>query len=805
MSDLAQDLRYALRGLVRNPAFTLVAVFTLALGIGANVSIFSLVYGVLLKPLPFDEPERLVGVYHRGPGINVALMNHGPYTYFTYHDNHRVFEGMGAWESDEVSITGSGEPEQVESLSVSEAVLPVLRVRPLLGRVFNKEDDAPGAPRRVILTHGYWQRRFAGAEDVIGQTLLIDGRSSEVIGVLPASFKFLRSDAAVLLPMQLVRPNDGGISFDFQVVARLRPGIMLPQANADVERMIPLLPRTYAVLQLQPYVRPLAGDVIGDIAEVLWILLAAVGIVLLIACANVANLFLVRAEGRQQALAMRAALGATRARIARELLSESVMLGLAGGALGLLFAQNGLSLLRRMAPAELPRVDEIGIDPTVLLFALAISLVTGVMFGLIPLSRFGTSDATALKEGGRSVSDSRGRHRTRNTLVVAEVALAVTLLIVSGLMIRTFMAMREVHPGFVRPEEVQTFRLAVPGDVISDDQQFARTHEQIAQRLQQLPGVVSVGLSSSITMDGEDNGNPLYMEHIAVRDGEMPPLRRFKSVAPGYFETMGNRVVAGRSVAWTDIYQVRPVVVISETLAREYWHEPSSALGRRVRNGPAGQWHEIIGVVGNERDDGVNHPATPIVYWPLLNDSYQQRTMAYTVRTNRLRAPGFLREIQQTVWSVNSNLPLAAVQTLNEIRSHSMAQTSFAMVMLAIAAGVALLLGVVGIYGVITYVVTQRTREIGTRMALGAETGDVRRLFLRHGLMLTLTGIALGIGVTVVVTRVMSALLFGVGPMDPTTYALVAAGLTAVALVATYIPARRASRVDPILALRSGH
>ena len=805
MSDLAQDLRYALRGLVRNPAFTLVAVFTLALGIGANVSIFSLVYGVLLKPLPFDEPERLVGVYHRGPGINVALMNHGPYTYFTYHDNHRVFEGMGAWESDEVSITGGGEPEQVESLSVSEAVLPVLRVRPLLGRLFNKEDDAPGAPRRVILTHGYWQRRFAGAEDVIGQTLLIDGRSSEVIGVLPASFKFLRSDAAVLLPMQLVRPDDGGISFDFQVVARLRPGIMLPQANADVARMIPLLPRTYAVLQLQPYVRPLAGDVIGDIAEVLWILLAAVGIVLLIACANVANLFLVRAEGRQQALAMRAALGATRARIARELLSESVMLGLAGGALGLLFAQNGLSLLRRMAPAELPRVDEIGIDPTVLLFALAISLVTGVMFGLIPLSRFGTPGATALKEGGRSVSDSRGRHRTRNSLVVAEVALAVTLLIVSGLMIRTFMAMREVHPGFVRPEEVQTFRLAVPGDVISDDQQFARTHEQIAQRLQQLPGVVSVGLSSSITMDGEDNGNPLYMEHIAVRDGEMPPLRRFKSVAPGYFETMGNRLVAGRSVTWTDIYQVRPVVVISETLAREYWHEPSSALGRRVRSGPSGPWHEIIGVVGNERDDGVNHPATAIVYWPLLNDSYQQRTMAYAVRTNRLRAPGFLREIQQTVWSVNSNLPLAAVQTLNEIRSHSMAQTSFAMVMLAIAASVALLLGVVGIYGVITYVVTQRTREIGTRMALGAETGDVRRLFLRHGLRLTLTGIALGIGVTVVVTRVMSALLFGVGPMDPMTYALVAGGLTAVALVATYIPARRASRVDPILALRSGN
>jgi putative ABC transport system permease protein len=602
--------------------------------------------------------------------------------------------------------------------------------------------------------------------------------------------------------MQLDRADADGVSFGFQALGRLKPGVTLSEANADLARMIPLLPQVgFERLQLEPNVRPLAQDVFGNVGHILWILLATVGIVLLIACANVANLFLVRAEGRQQELAVRAALGASRGRIARELLSESLMLGLAGGVAGLLFALAGIGLLRRLAPATLPRVDEIGIDPVVLLFTLAISLLTGLLFGLIPVLRFGTPNATALKEGGRAASDAPVRHRTRNALVVAEVAMALVLLIVSGLMIRTFVAMRQVQPGFVRPEEVQTFRIDVPAALIADPEQMARTHDQIAERLRQVPGVSSVGLSSSITMDGEDNGNPTFVEHVHAPYDGLPPLRRFKSVAPGYFETMGNQIVAGRAITWTDIYQVRPVVVISEQLAREYWQEPSDALGKRVRNDS--NWHEIVGVVGNERDDGLNQPATAIVYWPLLNDTYQIRAMSYAVRSSLVGAPGFLRELQQAVWSVNPNLPLAAVLTLDEIQADSMAQTSFAMVMLAIAASVALLIGVVGIYGVIAYIVTQRTREIGIRMALGAQTADVRRLFLRHGLLLTGAGIALGIGVSLVLTRVMSALLFGVGPMDPITYAALSAGLAAVALLATWLPARRASRINPIAALRA--
>ena len=410
----------------------------------------------------------------------------------------------------------------------------------------------------------------------------------------------------------------------------------------------------------------------------------------------------------------------------------------------------------------------------------------------------------ALKEGGRSASDAPGRHRTRNALVVGQVALALTLLIVSGLMIRTFIAMRQVDPGFTRPQEVQTFVLAVPPGLISDPQEAARTHERVAERLAQVPGVTSVGLSSSITMDGEDNGNPIEVEGAPLPEGEMTPGRRFKSFAPRYFETMGNRLVAGRSITWSEIHERRPVIVISETLAREYWKEPSTAIGKRMRALQAGApWREIVGVVGDERDDGLNQPPTEIVYWPMLNESYRWRTMAYAVRSARVGTPGFLRELERAVWSVDRNLPLASMQTLEEIQARSMAQTSFALVMLGIAAAVALLIGVVGIYGVIAYAATQRTREIGVRMALGAQAGDVRKMFVRHGLSLTATGIVLGIGIAAVLTHVMSAFLFGIGPLDPMTYAVVSGALAAVALLATYLPARRASRVDPIVALRA--
>jgi putative ABC transport system permease protein len=801
LADLWQDLRYAVRTSLKQPAFAVTAALTLALGIGATTAIFSVVYAALLKPLPFDEPETLVSLQQHAP--HGAGTNHGPGTYLTYRENQQAFEAIGAWDGAEVSITGGGDPERVEALRVSASTLPLLRVQPAAGRFFSAEDDTPGTPLRVVLTYGYWQRRFGGAENAVGQSLVIDGNPAEVIGVLPSSFKFLRARPAVLLPMPLDVNRPRGISFGFQALARLKRGVTLAQANADVARMISLLPPSFARLELRPNVRPLAADVIRNVGQILWILLAAVGVVLLIACGNVANLFLVRAEGRHQELAMRAALGASRSRIARALLSESVVLALAGGALGVVLAGAAIGLLRTIAPAELPRVDEIGIDLRVLLFTLSVSVLSGLLFGVFAVVRFGTPSIATLKEGGRSSSDGPGRHRTRNVLVVGQVALALTLLIVSGLMIRTFIAMRQVEPGFTRPEEVQTFVIAIPPGLISDPQQTARTFESVAEQLARVPGVTSVGLSSSITMDGEDNGNYVAIEEFPDPEGVMVKLRRFKTIAPGYVETMGNRFVAGRSITWNEIYEQRPVVVISEPFAREYWGEPARALGKRVRTAPENPWREIVGVTGNERDDGLTQPPTAIVYWPMLSESYRWRTMAYGVRSTRVGTPGFLRELERAVWAVNPNLPLATVQTVEEIQANSMAQTSFALVMLAIAASVALLIGVVGIYAVIAYTATQRTREIGVRMALGAQIADVRTMFLRHGLRLTATGIAIGIGVALVITRVMSAFLFGVGPLDPTTYAAVSAGLAAVALVATYLPARRASRIDPIVALRA--
>jgi putative ABC transport system permease protein len=804
LSGVVQDLRYAARMFSKQRGFALAAILTLALGLGSSTAIFSVVYGVMLKPLPFAEPERLVHLVHRTPIPDLPETNHGPATYFVALDHHRVFEGVGAWETNDVSITGRGDPERVEALEVSHTTLPLLRVQPIRGRLFSKEEDARGSPLRVILTHGYWQRRLGGSNDVLGQSLEINGERGEVIGVLPATFKFPRSDAVVLMPMRLDRADAFHIEFDFQVLGRLKPGVTMAQANADMANWLERLPDVFDRLQLQPHVQPMSDYVTGvSIRRILWILLAAVGVVLLIACANVANLFLIRAEVRQQELATRAALGANLGRIARVLLSESVVLALAGGVLGVLLAQGGISLLRRMAPPDLPRVDEIAIDPTVLLFTLAISAVSGALFGLAAVLRFGNPNVTLLREAGRGATLSRHRHRTRNALVVSQIALALVLLIVSGLMIRTFIAMRQVNPGFTRPEEVQTFQLNIPQRLISDGAQMARTHQSIAERLAQVPGVASVGISSSITMDGEDNTNGLLVEEFPTIPGQVPPLRRFKTVAPGYFETMGNRMLAGRAITWTDIYERRPVIIVSEPLAREYWQQPARAIGKRVRSDSDAPWREIVGVVGAERDDGVSRPATPIVYWPMLNESYQLRTLSYAVRSRRVGTAAFMREVQQAVWSVNPNLPLAAVQRVDEIQARSMAQTTFTMLMLAIAAGVALLLGVVGIHGVIAYVATQRTREIGIRLALGAQMRDVRALFLRHGLWLTTMGVVVGIGASFVVTRVMSALLFGVARVDPLTYIAVSVTLTVVALVATYIPARRAARSDPLLALRA--
>ena len=800
--------------------FTLVAVMTLAIGIGANAAIFSVVNGVLLKPLPFSEPDRLVSVWHAAPGINIPLLNMGPTNYFVYKDEGRTFESIGMWDGAAVSVTGTGDPEHIQAMLVTEGTLATLRVDAAMGRRFSEDDVKPGAPDRVMLTHGYWQRKLGGDPSAIGKPMNIDGKPHEIIGVLPASFRFLDRRPQVLLPFHFDRAKVFAGNFSYQAVARLKPEANLEQANADVGRMLPLIIERYPLppgftkqmwhdAKLSPRVRPLSADVIGDIGQTLWILLGTVGFVLLIACANVANLFLVRAEGRQQELAIHAALGASWKRIMWELLSESLTLAAAGGAAGLALAYGALTALKAIAPGGLPRLEEIGIDPRVLAFTVVLSIVAGLLFGLIPVLKFAKPQlAGALKEGGRLSSAGRERHRARNTLVVAEVALAVILLVASGLMIRTFSAMRQVDPGFRDPQSVLTLRVAIPDTLIEDPFQSARMHRQIGERIAQVPGVTAVGLTSSITMDGFDSNDPIFVEDFPTPEGRIPALRRYKWIGPGYFQTMGNRIVAGRDLEWRDIETANAVLVVSENFAREHWKDPALAVGRRVRNTPKNPWRTIVGVVGDERDDGVTRPAPGVMYWPMVvselwtEKTFAYRTMAYAVRSERAGSPTLLKEVQQAVWAINPALPVANVQTLDEIHRESMAQTSFALVMLSIAAGVALLLGVVGIYGVISYIATQRTREIGIRMALGAAQSDVRALFLKHGILLSGIGIAIGVAGAAILTRLMASLLFGVNPLDWITFLAVALGLGLTALLASYLPAMRAARTDPAIALR---
>lgn len=815
------QLQYVLRRLRRSPTFTAVALLTLALGTGANTAIFSVLNSVMLKPLPFSEPDSLVGVWHTAPGVGFDVLECSPTNYFLYQDESRTFQQFGLWNGGSAAVTGVAEPEQVEVLRATYGTLPALGILPLHGRWFTPEDDLPQRPETVVLAHGYWQRKFNADPAAVGQKLLVDGRPRDIIGVMPEEFRFLNQHPALILPMQLNRDEVFVGNFSYRGLARLKPGATIEQANADVARMLPMLMERFPLApgisremfeqaKFGPNVRPLKQDLVGDVGNVLWVLMAAVGIVLFIACANVANLLLVRAEGRQQELAVRAALGANRSAIARELLTDTVTLSLLGGILGLAVAYGALRFLLYLDPSNLPRLEEIAIDPLVLAFAFAVSLVCGLLFGLVPVLKYGQPrPALALRAGSRTFSQGRERHRAQRSLVVLQVAMALILLIGSGLMVRTFQALQHVEPGFTQPQDILTLRLTIPESQEGNATLVARMHNNIMDRIAAVPGVQSVAAANSITMDGNRNNDPIFVEGQPTSEGQLPPIRRYKHISPGLFKTMGNPILAGRDFTWTDVYELRPVVIISENLAREYWESPTAALGKRVRENLDGTWREIVGVVGNERDNGVSQEAPKIAYWPMLLDRFwgfpleARRSLVYAIRSERTGSENFLSEVRQTVWSVNPNLPLANVRTVQEIYNRSLARTQFTLVMLAIAGSMALVLGVIGIYGVISYSISQRTREIGIRIALGASQGKVRGMFVQQGVWLVALGVVAGLAAAVPLTRLMSALLFEVSPLDVTTYAAVSVALIAAALLATYVPARKATRVQPVEALRT--
>ncbi len=806
------------------PLFTAIAVLMLAVGIGANTAIFSVIHGVLLKPLPYPRSHELVTLDHAAPGVNLPRAGAAPFQYFTYREDGRVFQDVGLWNPGTVSVTGLAEPEEAPALFVTEAVLPMLGVQPMLGRVFSKADDTPGSPETVVLTWGYWRSKFGADRAAIGRTLMLDSRPREIIGVLPETFRFLDRKVSLVVPYRFDRSKVFLGQFSFSALARLKPGATIDQASADVARMIPIsltrfppFPggsvKMFEEARLRPNIRSLKDDLVGDVRTVLWVLMGTIAMVLLIACANVANLLLVRAESRQQELAIRAALGAGSRRIARELLLESVTLGVLGGIAGLGLAFGALRLLVALAPGNLPRLDDITLDLPVLIFTVVISVAAGLLFGTIPVFKYaGAQLNSALRGGGRTATASKERHRARSVLVIAQVALALVLLVSSGLMIRTFQALKDVHPGFTRAGEVQTLRLSIPDSQVKDEAAVLRMEQAIMEKLAAVPGVTSVALTSTVTMSGDGWHDPLFAQDRTYQESQIPPLRLFKFVSPGYMKTLGGSLVAGRDFTWVDLYELRPVAMVSENLARELWGDPSAAIGKRVRPYAKGGWREVVGVLSDMRDDGLHQKAPTVAYWPLLmadftptpeNRTFVQRSVSYLIRSSRTGSSGFANELGHAVWSINPNLPLASVRTLQEIYDASLARTSFTLVMLGIAGGMALLLGVAGIYGVISYSVSQRAREIGIRIALGAQAQSVTRMFVVHGLTLAGVGVAIGAAAAVGMMRLITSLLFAVSPVDPLTYGMVSLTLVAATVLASYVPARRATAVAPINALRS--
>ncbi len=822
LEDSLRDVHYGIRMFRRAPGFTFVSSLLLTLGIGATIAIFSVVNGVLIKPLPYHDADALISLKHTAPGVTALFGDPGmsPALLSTYRNENRTFQEVGIWAKDTDTVTGGGEPEEVDSLDVTDGTLRALGVQPAIGRWFSQTDNTMGSPETVILTYGYWQHRYGGASSVIGQPITIDSQPRTVIGVMPKGFRFLNAEPRLILPLRF---RDGELhlgGFAYQGLARLKPGVTIEQASADVTRMIPIWLNTwrpppgqdrqfFESMRLTPALRPLKQDVIGNIGNVLWVLLGMIGVVLLIVCANVASLLLVRAEKRRHELSIRVALGAGLGRIARGMLIESLLLGLFGGALGLGAAFVAVRVFVSIGPTTLPRLHEITIDPSVVVFALAISLLSGLLFGLIPIVKHaGPQIAEALRAGGRTSSDGRERNRARNTLVVVQVALAVVLLVGSGLMIRTFLVLRGVQLGFADQDHVQLVRVFIPPEEVPDRERVVRMQTEMRERLAAIPGVSAASFTSAAPMMGPRTGDVILDDDNIYKQMSVLPVRQFKFVAPGFFQTIGTPLVAGRDLTWADLDDHRPVVVISENLAREMWHDPAAALGKHIRESSS-PWREIVGVVGDVHDDGADQAPPATVYWPALMENFWGERIhvvpgvTFVIRSPRAGTLSFLDEIRSAIRAVDSNVPLGQVRTLGDVYEASLARVSFTLVMLGIAAVIALLIGLVGLYGVIAYSVSLRRREIGIRVALGASRGQLRYMFLRHGIALATAGVVCGLVGTLALTRLMTSLLFGISPLDPATYVVVSLGLVAAAALASYASARRATMVDPVEALRT--
>ncbi|MCI0339294.1 MAG: ABC transporter permease [Acidobacteria bacterium] len=807
MNNIWQDLRFGLRVLIKKPGFTIVAVLALALGIGANTAIFSIVNTVLLRPLPYQEANRLLLIWTKFlPDLPQNWVS-GPEV-VDFRERNNSFEQLGVLAFQNYNLTGLGEPEQLQAGVVSANLFPILGVQPIFGRLFRPEEDQPGTGQVAILNHDFWQKRFAGNQQIVGQTISLDGRPFTVVGVMPPGFGVLPPDAQSPKEIDLWAP----IAVDYKqmsrgshflrVIAKLKPGVTIEQARADMDVVAERMDQEfYQNFGFAVTVVPFHNHIVRDVRPALLVLLGAVGFVLLIACANVANLLLAYSVSREKEIAIRAALGAGRGRIVRQLLIECSLLGLVGGAFGLLLAKFGLDALVAIGPDNLPRLDDIRIDLRVLGFTLATSLLTGLIFGLVPAFQATRLDLSeALKEGGRGEgSGVRGRH-ARNMLVIAEVALSLVLLVGAGLMIRSFWRMQEVDPGF-NPRNVLTMRLQLPQSKYSQPPQVVQFYQALIERVRGLPGVENAGIVTSLPMSGSYSSGTVSVETPSANSQNASFEADWRRVSPDYHKTMNVALTRGRFFDDQDKAEGTLAVIIDESFAQRFWPN-DDPIGKRLKLGgmqSRNPWRSIVGVVKHVKDYGLNIEGRERVYFPHAQFPVNGMFLAVRTKGDPLAMAGTVRN---AVWSADPNQPVSRVRAMEEYLYNSSAQPRFYTLLLSVFALVALMLAAVGVYGVMSYSVTQRTHEIGIRLALGASPRHIIGLVVKQGLTLVTIGVAIGLIGAVAVTRVMSTLLFGVSPTDPLTFVVIALVLVSVACVACYVPARRATKVDPMVALR---
>jgi putative ABC transport system permease protein len=819
MQKMWQDLRYGARMLLKNPGITFVVILALALGIGANTAIFSVVDTVLLRPLPYPESDRLVSLNETSKAMDEISISYPNFT--DWRNQNNVFEKIGVFNRGSYNLTGSGEAERIVTCQASADLFAALRVNPMLGRLYNNEEDKPGGSPVVVLSYGLWQRRFGGQTSVLNQPITLNGKSYSVIGVMPQGFQY-PSRVEMWVPVGQLsgdpdwqqRGNHPGL----YGVARLKPGVTLAQARADMDNIGANLEKQYNDSNAGNGIglRPLIDIYISDVRRPLWVLFAAVAFVLLIACANIANLLLARAQSRQKEMAIRAAMGAGRWRIARQLLTESVLLALIGGTLGMLVAQWGIKLILYISPNAIPRSREITLDWRVLVFTIGLSFMTGVLFGLVPALQAGVVDVhETLKETGRGVS---GKHWLRSSLVVVEVATTLVLLIGAGLMIRSFYRLQQVNPGFSY-DQLTSFSVSLPEKKYKTAEEREQFYDRLLENLHGLPGVESSAAASGLPLGNNGWQTSFVVDGRPRPSRDQTPLMEACLVTPDYFRAMNIPLKRGRyfdehddssSLVGKDLSKLSDLerdvaalnaIVIDEEFARRYWPN-EDPVGKRIAMGSEEHPHflTVLGVVGRVKMEGLSQDSNRVQgYFPFAQVPNSDMTVI-------LKASGdpnqLIAAARQQVTSIDHDQPIYSVRTMNEIRGESVAPERLNLTLLSIFAGIALVLAIVGIYGVMSYSVTQRTHEIGIRMAIGAQPRDVFRMVIGQGMMLALIGVGLGLIGAFLLTRLMATMLFGIEPTDPATFAAITVLLTAVALVACYVPGRRATKVDPVVSLR---